>query len=124
TVNTVNISKENFSWTTSLNATFIKNEVTELVDGKPIDYAFHTNRVGESLGSFFGYQYHGVNPVNGNPIYEKADGSLVQQMVGQTTYRVYDPNNPDDVSQAAAALGYNDKRILGQSMPKWYGGFN
>jgi hypothetical protein len=31
-----------------------------------------------SRQTLFGYEYWGVNPANGNPVYYKADGSLVQ----------------------------------------------
>ncbi|WP_028297159.1 SusC/RagA family TonB-linked outer membrane protein [Olivibacter sitiensis] len=124
TIGATVIENDRFSWTTNLNTTFTKNEVITLVDGNPIDYSAHTIREGESIGSFFGYVWHGVNAANGNPIYEKADGSLVQQRVGATSFAVYDPANPSDVSQNAVALNYADKRILGVSMPKWFGGFN
>lgn len=124
TVNAGVIEKENFSWSTSLNASFIKNEVVTLVGGNDMVYTYHINREGLPIGSFFGYQSHGVNPANGNPIFEKADGSLIQQRVGATTYAVYDPANPADVSTNAAALTQADKRILGEANPTWYGGFN
>lgn len=120
------IANDNFIWNTNFNATFVKNEIKNLVDGNDITYTFHINREGESIGSFYGYQYHGVNSANGSPIYEKEDGSLVQFIVssgGTGSYVVYDANNPNDVSQAAT-LGSADKRILGNSIPTWYGGFN
>ncbi|WP_159637138.1 SusC/RagA family TonB-linked outer membrane protein [Sphingobacterium composti] len=115
------ISKENFIWNTNFNATFVKNEILKLVDGNDITYNYHVNREGESIGSFYGYVYRGVNAQNGNAIYEKADGSLVQN-VG-TGYSVYDSNNPSDISKASS-LGSADKKVLGNSMPTWYGGFN
>src|SRR5690606_32439003 len=79
------------------------------------------NREGESIGSFFGYEYYGVNPENGNAIFKTDKNELVQNVAGTTTYRKYDPTNPTDVS-VAASLG--DKQILGKSLPTWYGGFN
>lgn len=123
-VNAAVIENENFVWNTSLNATFVKNEIQTLVDGNDITYTYHINREGYSIGSFYGYQYHGVNAENGNALYEKADGSIVQQIGGASTFRVYDPSNPGDVSQVAAALTASDKRILGESNPTWFGGFN
>jgi TonB-linked SusC/RagA family outer membrane protein len=119
-----NIQKGAFTWRTNLNVTFLKNEVTKLVNGAPITSTYNRTEEGRQIGSFYGYQYHGVNTANGNPIFEKQDGSLVQQIVGKTTWAVYDANNKGDVSVAAAALTQADKRFLGNSNPTWYGGFN
>lgn len=115
------ISNDNFVWNTNFNATFVKNEIQTLVDGNDITYTYHVNREGESIGSFFGYEYYGVNPENGNAIFKTDKDELVQNVAGTTTYRKYDPTNPTDVS-VAASLG--DKQILGKSLPTWYGGFN
>ena len=119
------ISNDNFVWNTNFNATFVKNEISKLVDGNDITYTFHVNREGESIGSFHGYNYHGVNSANGNAIYEAvyADGSkqLVQNVGGTTGYAIYNPNDPEDVKTAA---GLGEKQILGNSIPTWYGGFN
>src|SRR5690606_14533704 len=117
------IANENFIWNTNFNATFVQNKIKKLVDGNDIAYTFHINREGESIGSFYGYQYRGVNDQNGNALFEKGDGSIVQNVAGTTSYSVYDPTNPTDVSQASS-LGSADKRILGNSIPTWYGGFN
>jgi len=66
-----------------------------------------------------------VNKVNGNPIWTKGDGSLVQfDTFGSYDYVVYDPSNPSDVSQASSLSTTEDRKILGSSLPKWYGGFN
>ncbi|MDH5827771.1 SusC/RagA family TonB-linked outer membrane protein [Sphingobacterium faecium] len=116
------IDKNGFNWTSNLNATFVKNEITQLV-GNDITYTHHINRVGESIGSFFGYEFAGVNTANGNAIYAKADGSYVQNISGKSSYAVYDVNNKEDISKSAT-LGYADKRIMGVSTPTWYGGFN
>ncbi len=117
------VDKGGFNWTANLNATFVKNEITQLIDGKDIPYTYHINRVGESIGSFFGYEYAGVNSENGNALYKKENGSIVQQLSGKTGFAEYDVNNKTK-TDVAATLGYNDKRILGESNPRWYGGFN
>lgn len=117
------LEKGDFKWNTNFNATFVKNKIQKLVNGNDITYTFHVNREGESIGAFYGYEYKGVNSENGNAIFAKADGSLVQNVAGTTSYRVYDPNNSKDISQVSS-LGTADKKILGNSMPTWYGGFN
>lgn len=123
-VSSTNIQKGDFIWRSNFNVTFLKNEVTKLVNGAPITNTYNRTEEGYQIGSFYGYQYHGVNSANGNPIFEKADGSLVQQLVGTTGWAVYDANNKGDVSTKGAALTQADKRFLGNSTPTWYGGFN
>ena len=119
------IQNDNFRWNTNLNATFLKNKVLTLVDGNDITYPYHILRENETIGEFFGYQYLGVNSENGFAMYEKEDGSAVQAVVDEvgSYYAVYDAANPTDVSEESS-LGAADKRILGGSLPTWYGGFN
>ncbi|MGH2623978.1 MAG: TonB-dependent receptor domain-containing protein, partial [Sphingobacterium sp.] len=119
------IQNDNFTWNTNVNATFLKNKVLTLVDGNDITYPYHILRENETIGEFFGYQYLGVNTQNGFAIYEKEDGSAVQAVVDDegSYYAVYDAANPTNVSEESS-LGAADKRILGGSLPTWYGGFN
>jgi len=116
------LKRGDFSWNTNLNATFVTNEVKTLA-GRPIPYNYHRVDVGHALGSFYGYESAGVNTANGNALFYKADGSIVQNIGGKTSYAVYDPDNKEDVSKVSA-LGESDKRWLGRGTPKWYGGFN
>ncbi|HVI44088.1 MAG TPA: SusC/RagA family TonB-linked outer membrane protein, partial [Chitinophaga sp.] len=125
-INSTNISNDKFTWTTSFNVTFLKNEVTQLANGNAdLISPYNITRVGERIGEFYGYVSRGVNPANGNPLWEKADGSVIQGDYSKKSgWFKYDPSKPDDVSQAAEALGQNDKRLLGHSMPTYYGGLN
>ena len=116
------IKNGDFTWNTNLNATYLTNKVKTLT-GRPIPYNYHRVDVGHALGSFYGYESAGVNSANGNALFYKADGSIVQNIGGKTSYAVYDADNMDDVSKVSA-LGESDKRWLGQGNPKWYGGFN
>lgn len=123
------------TWNTTLNFSIQKNVVTGLVDGNDIVGDYNLTRVGESIRTLYGYQYAGVNAANGNPLYVKADGSLVQGRISNTTYYKYDPANPNYFFNAAqpvsatnpdnrSSLTAADKVILGNSLPKWFGGFN
>jgi len=63
-----NIQKQDFEWTTSLNFSFDKNEITELTqDG----FISGTKRweVGRSLYEFYIREYAGVNPDNGKAMW-------------------------------------------------------
>ncbi len=114
------ISTRDLSWNVGVNLTLTKNEVTSLVDDKPIILTYTIIDVGESIRSVYGYDYVGVNKANGNPIYRKADGTMVQGNIANQTYRVYDPNNPEDVSQAAT-LAAADRKVFGSSLPTYFG---
>jgi len=117
------IRTRDFSWTVSGNVSFVKNEVVSLVGEQeemfPNNYVII--RVGESIRSIYGYDYQGVNAANGNPIYRKADGSLVQGNIPTSTYVVYDPNNPHDISQASSLSASEDKKLFGPSLPTYFG---
>ncbi|NHN27108.1 TonB-dependent receptor [Flavobacterium jejuense] len=127
------INKDNFRWNLAANLTLTKNEITSLpnnsadiIGGSSTDANISQNiiiRQGESINSLYGYEYWGVNPANGNPVYYKADGTLVQGNIPTSTYFVFDPNNPTDLS-TASSLAAVDKKILGNTLPTYYGGFN
>jgi TonB-linked SusC/RagA family outer membrane protein len=127
------INSGDLKWNTTLNFSTQKNTVKALVEGNDIVGDYNLTRVGESIRTLYGYQYAGVNPSNGNPLYVKADGSLVQGRISNTTYYKYDPANPDFFyNPATPTVGVDnrsnlvgaDKVILGNSLPKWFGGFN
>ncbi len=122
------IKKDGFSWNVNGNLSLIDNKVLALVGGndiKPVinNQSAYLIREGESLRSLFGFQYWGVNKANGNPVYYKADGSLVQGNVANQSYYAFDPSNPG-VLGASSSLTEADKRILGNSLPTYFGAIN
>ena len=122
-LNTTNIQNGDFSWTTSFNATMIKNEVTALSnDNSDIISVFNIVRVGEPIGTLYGFRGMGVNPANGNPIYETQDGRLIQGNADDNSYYLYDPENPSELTPTTALSATTDKFLLGQTNPKVYGG--
>jgi TonB-linked SusC/RagA family outer membrane protein len=90
----------NFRWTTSLNMTFNRNKVVSLPDGDIIGSGSNPNiaREGLPLGAFFGWKMAGVNPETGMIDFVLADGSVGPPTSG------------------------NDKRIIGDANPKYFGG--
>lgn len=118
------IATKDWNWRSDFNFSTVKNTVKELYAGTDIIDDYTIIREGESYRSLYGYDYYGVNPENGNPIWNKADGSLVQfDTFGSYDYAVYDPSNPSDVSKESS-LTANDRKLLGSSMPTWYGGWS
>ncbi|WP_228459079.1 SusC/RagA family TonB-linked outer membrane protein [Chryseobacterium bernardetii] len=120
------INTQNFGLDVNANVTFMKNKVLTLANNNADIFSSANNiiRVGESLRSIYGFECWGVNAANGNPVYYKADGSLVQGLVGKGGYAVFDPSNPDDVSKAANLSALTDRKVLGSSLPKYFGAFN
>ncbi|WP_232816362.1 SusC/RagA family TonB-linked outer membrane protein [Chryseobacterium capnotolerans] len=120
------INTQNFGLDVNANVTFMKNKVLTLANNNADIFSSANNiiRVGESLRSIYGFEYWGVNAANGNPVYYKADGSLVQGLVGKGVYAVFDPSNPNDVSKAANLSALTDRKVLGNSLPKYFGAFS
>lgn len=118
------ISNKDFSWSADLNFSTTSNTVKQLNNGNDIFPDTYTIvREGESFRSIYGYEFYGINQTNGNPIWYKADGTLVQYDIDKAGYVVYKEDNPSDTSEAST-LSTSDRKILGNSIPKWYGGFN
>ncbi len=143
TVSTTPINKKGFVWNVNANMTFVKNEVKALVKNasgvdQPIigptdfngrNFPYAIVKVGESINSIYGFQYAGVNASNGNPMYYKGNGSVVQRNGLSGSYSFYDPANPtNETNVTGAALSPNDvsqggdRRVLGNTAPKWFGG--
>lgn len=71
-LNTNNLTGK-FTWNTNFNVSYNKNEVTNLGDQKMIDSgsARYMNivKVGEAIGVFYGAEYAGVDPANGDALW-------------------------------------------------------
>jgi len=121
------IKSKNFSWGFSANYTSLANEITSLysVGGVPVTTipgTFNRIEVGQSLNYLWGWQYAGVNTQTGNPMYMKADGSMVQR--NTTNGAFYKANDKGDASMTAAnqtTLTDADKINLGNSLPTYFG---
>lgn len=126
--NTDIVKTNDFTLSLDGNLTLIKNEVLSLVQGQDMiltssSQTAFINREGESLRSIYGYKYWGVNMANGNPVYYKANGTLVQGNITNSTYYVFDPSNPT-VLGAQSSLSDSDKYILGNTLPTYFGAVN
>ncbi len=71
-INTTNLTGE-FEWTTNLNLSYNVNEVTNLGEQTIIDEGssrfMNVVKVGKPLGVFYGAEYAGVDPDNGDAIW-------------------------------------------------------
>lgn len=119
TINTINIETKNFKWTTSFNIARNRNELTKLYSVDSLKNALNNSLAngriwlpGESATAFYLYQWGGVNPANGNPIWIGSD---------KTTSEI-----PFDVLYASTLNGTiitNRQRVnRGDALPKFFGG--
>jgi len=105
-----NIVTRDFDWTTRVNFGANRNEVTDLggqvIEGGIINRAIE----GEPLGVFFGLEYAGVDPANGDALYfvneQDENGDIVDAEA--TT------NNPNEANRV----------VLGSPLPDFTGGIN
>ncbi|MDR0796678.1 MAG: TonB-dependent receptor, partial [Tannerella sp.] len=122
TIGATIVNNRDLTWRVDLNVSTLRNEIIKLVDGDVMGtYTIH--REGESQNTLWGYKYAGVNMENGNPMWYKKDGSIAQLNLPAATHSIYNPSNPADVSQSTS-LTADDKVLLGNTIPKWFGGFN
>lgn len=119
------IRNQKLSWTVGTNLTFMSNKIVALPNnGADIIGTNTIVREGESLNSLYGFEYWGVNPGNGNPVYVKADGSLVQGNLPNSTYYKFDPANPTVLGEVSSLSAATDRKVIGNTLPKYFGGFN
>ncbi|HEY0355966.1 MAG TPA: hypothetical protein VGC29_07175, partial [Flavisolibacter sp.] len=116
-------------WTTNLNFTTLRNEVTALANNNA-DIFVATGgleqpsiiRVGESIGSFLAVRTTGINPANGQRIFLKKDGTEVQY-----NHAAPAASRWTRVSDGVAVTAPNqavDGVIYGPAVPKFFGGFD
>lgn len=128
------VKKRDFSWDLNVNYSNVQNEIKSLysVGGVPVTNIPNGNynviKVGEPINILWGYRSAGVNAANGNPMFMKADGSLVQlnlsRITGYSVGSFYGATNKNDaVLGAASSLTSADKVNLGTSTPTYYGAF-
>lgn len=123
------INTKDFSWDASVNFTSIRNKVTALA-GNNEDIVGYTHttanannvtRVGYSVGSLYGAKTDGVNPENGRRIFINAKGEKVQYSAavqpGESNWTYLD-------GTSAPAISMSDYYVLGNTLPKWYGGIS
>ena len=127
------IQNKAFTWMVSGNITTLKNRIRSLAyEGQPaigtatsgLETVNYT-QVGHSAGEILAVQSLGVNPLNGQRIIKKADGTLVQYNYQGTTgagstgwTKVADGTN----TTAPTQLG--DGQYYGPVLPTWYGGLD
>jgi TonB-linked SusC/RagA family outer membrane protein len=117
-----------FSWDVNLNFTSVQNKITALNNSQDIITTYHVTRVGQPIGSFYGFVWAGVNAANGNPMWYKGDGqgnitsNIVQYDIARNAYFAYNPSAPSEVATSSTLSSTTDRVILGNSNPTFMGG--
>jgi len=127
TLNTTNLeTASGFKWTTSFNASWIKNEVKALASPSDIISAFQRASVGRPLSVYNLPEWAGVNSANGNAMFYAADGSIKQYDAAYTTItngtqgRWLTMNGESTTPITADDYKYQSKG----GIPTWFGGFD
>jgi TonB-linked SusC/RagA family outer membrane protein len=128
-ITSFNIAKPNFSWTTTVNFSTLKNRVTKLAPGvdELLGYTGGleiTNKtvVGKPIGGLFVVETRGVDPETGRRIFVNHEGKEVEfyfEKSGSARWQYKDGSgNAPAISQAS------DGKILGSGIPKIFGGID
>jgi TonB-linked SusC/RagA family outer membrane protein len=103
----VSIRKKDFQWTTSVNATWIQNQITELPSASITGTNYTNLVVGQPLYNFYIREYAGVDPADGRPMWYIDQPNATTGAVTKTTTKTW-----------SAATRYYE----GTSLPNWTGG--
>jgi TonB-linked SusC/RagA family outer membrane protein len=120
------LNSGSLKWSLGGNITFMSNKIVSLPN-KGADIIINTNNIlreGEPMNSLYGFKYWGVNPANGNPVYFKGDGTLVQGNLATGLYNKFDTANPSVLGEASSLSTATDRQILGNILPTYFGGIN
>ena len=133
--NSTNIQTRDFTWQRNFNISFIKNTLESVASGVEAMYrrsGFDSNfteydyiaTVGQSLGLIYGYEFDGI--YQSSDFYITPDGKQVLKS-GITNNARYGTVKPGVVKykdqDGDGVITTADRTIIGNAMPKWYGGF-
>lgn len=111
-LNTVNIQKKEFSWSTNVNFSTNHNEILELYGGTVTQDIANRLFVGKSLRTNYYYKFDGIWQTN-----EATEAATYGQVPGSV--KVVDQNKDGKISSSA---GIDDRVVLGNELPKWIAG--
>ncbi len=135
TLNTVNIRSKNFQWTSNFNIAFNKNKVLSLTEGQlslltsaQFDQNFNSQtsyiaRVGQSMGSMYGYIYEGTYKYDD---FNKSGDSYslksnVPHFVSESNTQPGMPKYRD--VNGDGVINSSDCTVIGNGLPVHTGGF-
>ncbi|WP_462253565.1 SusC/RagA family TonB-linked outer membrane protein [Ekhidna sp.] len=105
-INSINVSNSDFSWTTDFNISFNKNTVTDL-NGEQAIVGVNAFLEGESAGVFYMRKFVGVDPTNGDALYDDGNGGTTNNWEDAPRQIVGDPN-PDFFGGLTNSITYKN----------------
>lgn len=118
TINSRNIVTKDFTWSSTLTATWSKEKIKSLPDG---DLVGESLFVGQPIGSIYGYKYAGL--------WKSSDDAALMEKYGVEpgfikveTNEIIDENGVSD--NGVHKYGDDDRQILGHTNPDWILGLN
>jgi len=128
-ITSYNISKPDFSWTTTLNFSTLKNKVTALAPGVTEILGYTggleiTNKtlVGQPVGGIFVVETRGVDPQTGRRIFVNSAGKEVEfyyENSGSARWQYKDGSGvAPAITQSSAG------KVMGSGIPKYFGGLD
>lgn len=106
-INSVNITNNNFTWTTDFNISLNKNKVIALTGGADIFSGSSIIREGQPVGAFFGFVHQGTWGTD-----EEDEATKYLKKPGDIKYQDVDENG---------VINDNDRVIIGNGIPKGFG---
>ena len=110
-INSTNIrTKSGFVWTTGFNIGLNRNKVVSIPNAEDIIQTVGSNsarqivRQGEPLNSWYMPKWLGVNPDNGDPLWEHLTKDEKGNIIGRTPSNVFDPDNDSQIVGKASPL--------------------
>lgn len=122
-----NVKNDAFTWTTNFNVSFIRNEVTSLVNDAPFAAGFANRvQVGSPLGSFYGYT---VDRIYQTQAEIDADNARARELAGRATvFYQAQGTRPGDIRfqdrNEDGLITQDDQSIIGSAQPDFFGGIN
>ena len=135
-LNSINVSKKDFSWTTAFNISFIRNTLVSLQDGTEYMYSrsgFDSNNtnndyiaiVGQPLGNMYGFVFDGI--------YQYSDFNIAPDLSVTLKPGVVDMSSHAGVTMTPGHVKYvdvkkdgkitpDDRTVIGNGYPDWFGG--
>lgn len=119
----ISVTSENFvrdfTWSTSFNFAANRNEVTELADGQTlIDYGgsdfMNVIMVGQPVGVFYGAEFAGADPDNGDGLYyvnDPSGGDETTNDFNLANFTVIGDPNPDFIAGITNNFGYKNIQL-------------
>ena len=121
-LNTVNVDRKNFRWSTTISFATNQEKITELIDGKDMaigsDVETQTLMIGRPLFSFYEYTNLGIWQES-----EREEAGKYFKDAAKTQ-----PFQPGDIKlkdlNGDFVIDSQDRGYIGSTSPKWTGGFN